>query len=360
MKPFDILLVDDDPGSIKLMSRILSSVGELRFATSGEDALRLASECAPDLVLLDAEMPGMSGFEALEALKAQPHLVDVPVVFVTSHSDAAFEVSGFERGAADFIAKPVNPRLVLARVKSQLRAKRMGDELRYISATDVMTGVANRRRFEESLDNEWRRSQRSMEPLALLLIDVDHFKAFNDRYGHPAGDDCLRSLAQALAGVSSRATDLVARYGGEEFAVLLPLTSRDGAEYVAQTILQAMGTLAITHERSPTAAYVTVSIGIACHYGERDPNAMFRNAARPAHGRRGEPWSAIDLVHVADQALYASKLAGRDRARTIEMPDDRTQATSLDAVPLRVAQRGARSAFASWTSGPLASLDGRR
>lgn len=135
----NILLVDDDPGTVQLLGRILSDSGNLRFATSGEDALRLARESAPDLMLLDAEMPGMSGFQVLEALKAEPALADVPVIFVTSHSEAAFEVAGFEMGAADFLAKPVSAPLVLARVKTQLRVKRMGDEFRRIATTDGLT-----------------------------------------------------------------------------------------------------------------------------------------------------------------------------------------------------------------------------
>src|SRR5664280_2921064 len=168
--------------------------------------------------------------------KAEPALADVPVIFVTSHSEAAFEVAGFEMGAADFIAKPVSAPLVLARVKTQLRVKRMGDELRRIATTDGLTGVANRRRFDESLEREWRRARRSGDPLALLMIDIDHFKLFNDRYGHPAGDACLRSVAQALVGASLRPADLVARYGGEEFVVLLPKTPRAGAEHLARGV----------------------------------------------------------------------------------------------------------------------------
>jgi PleD family two-component response regulator len=125
-----ILLVDDDPGAIQLMGGILTNVAGLRFATNGKDALRLAGELVPDLILLDAEMPGMSGFQLLALLKSEPGLVDVPVIFITSHTEAGFEVSALEMGAADFIAKPFRSSLVLARVKTHLRMKRMTDELR--------------------------------------------------------------------------------------------------------------------------------------------------------------------------------------------------------------------------------------
>ena len=314
-----ILLVDDDPASIQLLGRMLANVGQLRFATNGEDALRLAHEVAPDLVLLDAEMPGMSGFQILEELKADPVLGNVPVIFVTSHSEPAFELAGFELGAADFIAKPVSAPLVVARVKTQLRVKRIADELPRIATIDVLTGVVNRRGFDEALAHEWRRAQRAGDPLALLMIDVDHFKAFNDRYGHPAGDVCLRAVAQALVGASLRPADLVARYGGEEFVVLLPQTPRDGAEHVACGVLDAVEALTIRHEASSAACHVTVSAGIACY-----DEASECWAAPPADSRSadlGACCSALDLVRAADKALYHAKRSGRAQAMLLDICD---------------------------------------
>jgi DNA-binding response OmpR family regulator len=160
MRNDNILLVDDDPGAIQLMARILSNVGSLRFATSGEDALRLARESAPDLLLLDTEMPGLSGFETCRALKADPALADVPVIFVTSHGEAAFEVSGFELGAADFIAKPVSPPLLLARVKTQLRVKRLSDELRRIATVDGLSPAERDLQQRQLLEHRHRREGR--------------------------------------------------------------------------------------------------------------------------------------------------------------------------------------------------------
>src|ERR1700678_1598089 len=224
-----ILLVADDPGAIQLMGHILASVGKLRFATNGNDALRLARDSAPDLILLDAEMPGMSGFELLKTLKAESSLTDVPVIFITSHNEAGFEVSALDMGAADFIAKPLRSSRVLARVKTQLRVKHMADELRRTATTDALTGISNRRQFDVSLEREWLRAKRSREPVSLLMIDVDHFKLYNDLYGHPQGDICLRQVTQALQSTCRRPADLVARYGGEEFMILLPQTPRQGA-----------------------------------------------------------------------------------------------------------------------------------
>ncbi len=321
----DILLVDDDPGSIRVLATILGDIGNLTFATSGEDALRMVRESVPDLILLDAEMPGMSGFLVCEALKADSELTHVPVIFVTSHREPTFEVSGFELGAADFIAKPLNAPLVLARVKAQLRVKHLADDLRCIAATDGLTGVANRRRFDEALEQEWGSARRAGEALALLMIDVDHFKAFNDLYGHPAGDACLRSLAQAMLCACLRPADIVARYGGEEFAVLLPKTSQVGAEHVACAILDAVDALAIAHEDSATAAHVTVSVGIASC--DADSTSWL-----PVSVDRASPrYVAKDLVRAADKALYAAKNAGRDRASAQDIDGARASAPPRSA-----------------------------
>jgi diguanylate cyclase (GGDEF)-like protein len=328
----DILLVDDDAASIQVMGRILSSVANLRFATSGEDALRLARASVPDLMLLDTEMPGMSGFATCSLLKADPALTDVPVIFVTSHSEPEFEVSGFEVGAADFIAKPVSAPLLLARVRTQLRVKHMSDELRRIATIDTLTGLANRRRFDEALEAEWQRRLRTGDPLSLLMIDVDHFKLFNDRYGHPAGDACLRSVAQALRGTSSRPADLVARYGGEEFAILLPQTACDGAEHVAHCVLGAIEALAIGHQGSLTAPHITVSVGIGC-YDESSscgpPSLTESGSGQNLRARR----FPIDLVKAADEALYSAKNTGRAQARLLDVVDVDAPHLARDIAP---------------------------
>jgi len=303
----DILLVDDDPSAIQLLAQMLSDLSPLRFATNGLDALRLAHESAPDLVLLDAEMPGMGGFEVCEALKADPLLVDVPVIFVTSHGEPQFEVSGLALGAVDFIAKPVSRPLVVARVKTQLRIKLLNDELRRIATIDVLTGLANRRHFDNVLEREWRRTRRTGEPLVLLMIDVDHFKSFNDGQGHSAGDACLLSVAQALQRVSVRPADLVARHGGDEFAMLLPNTTRLGAEHVAVAVLEEVEALGLT-----------VSVGVACY---DDGSPCWRPATAPQvfADDSGPRCSPVALVKAADEALYAAKHAGRARAKLLDI-----------------------------------------
>lgn len=306
----NILLVDDDPMAIQLMGRILEGQGKLQFATSGDQALRLAHECAPDLILLDAEMPGLNGFDVCRALKADQTLSDVPVIFITSHSEPAMELSGLELGAADFIAKPVSAALVLARVRTQLRSKGMADELRRIGAIDSLTGVANRRIFNESLDREWLRARRGAEAMALLMVDVDHFKLYNDRYGHPAGDDGLRAVAQAMVRTVARPCDLVARYGGEEFAVLLPQTPRVGAQHVADALHGAIESLGLPHAASPTAGHVTVSIGVGV-YDPESPAWVERGCESRFDAGMPIACNAQTLVKAADQALYLAKRHGR-------------------------------------------------
>jgi diguanylate cyclase (GGDEF)-like protein len=339
MQDYSILLVDDDPGAIAQLSRVLSGIGELRFATSGEDALRIAQERAPDLVLLDAEMPGMDGFQTCEALKSGGPCEDVPVVFVTGHTAAEFELAGFKAGAADFIAKPFKPEVVVARVKSQLRAKRMADELRRVSSIDALTGVANRRSFDEALIREWLLARRKAEPVSLLLVDVDYFKRYNDCYGHLAGDSCLRSVAQAMRSAVHRPSDFVARYGGEEFAMLLPTTARQGAEHVAHLVLDAVEMLAIRHVESEVAGHLTVSIGVAS-YDEQSPSWV-DPAPRPHPVRDLPPECTPEtLLLAADRAMYAAKAAGRAQAHFLDIADSGRAANSREISPyLRDARR---------------------
>jgi len=332
-----ILLVDDDPGTLQLLSSILLGEGTIRFATNGTDALRIARQSAPDIILLDAEMPGMSGFKVLEALKADPELRDVPVIFITCHSEAGFEVSALGMGAADYIGKPFKSSIVLARVKTHLNLKRMADDLRRDSLTDSLTGLANRRHFDGALAREWRVARRAGEPLSLLMIDVDLFKSYNDRYGHAKGDACLRRLAQVLTGVARRPADLVARCGGEEFVVLLPKTSRQGAEHVARLVLDAVEASGIFHRDSPTPGhYLTVSIGVASHdeqspcWPKKATEFQVTDTARPG-------LECVDLLLAADRALYSAKRAGRAQAVSRDISD-------VDTVELEIASPPPRSA----------------
>lgn len=310
------MLVDDDPGLIQLMGRLLCGLGRLRFATNGEQALRLVREAPPDLILLDGELPDINGFEICRQLKADPELANIPVIFVTAHGDAAHELQGLEVGAVDFIAKPISEPVLVARVKAQLRIKGLADELRNVAHTDPLTELSNRRSFDLALGQEWKRARRAGEPISLLLIDVDHFKAYNDHLGHPAGDACLRDVGQILKGSALRPGDRVARYGGEEFVMLLPNTPRDGAERVARRVLELFENLAIPHEASPVAPWLTVSVGVGV-YDEQcacwtEPESDTRFQPPATHG-------SAELLKAADLAVYAAKAGGRAQAWLLDL-----------------------------------------
>ena len=324
-----ILLVDDNPGMIQVMARILSGLGQIRFATSGAAALQQAREMVPDLILLDAEMPGMNGYQVCEALKADPALAEVPVIFVTGHSGQDHELKGLEIGAVDFLAKPISEPLLLARVRTQLRVKHLTDELRRIGTVDALTETMNRRAFDEALPREWKRSLRTNQAISLLMVDVDHFKLYNDTYGHPAGDACLRSVALALKSASQRPGDLVARYGGEEFALLLPNTSRDGAEHLAHRVLESVAALKVPHAASPTSDHLTVSIGIS-YLDQHSPSW----AALPEDSREAQDIASRfpDFFRSADKALYAAKAAGRNQVSLLAFDDTKLPGVAPDGL----------------------------
>lgn len=289
-----LLLVDDQAVNIQSLYQIFSGDYEVFMATSGEQALAVCASKQPDLVLLDVVMPGMDGLETCRRLKADADTADIPVVFVTSQNSPEEETQGLEVGAVDFISKPVNPAVVKARVKTQLTLKAQTDALRMLAALDGLTGVPNRRVFDERLELEWRACRRSGAPLSLLMIDVDHFKLYNDHYGHLEGDSCLKAVAAALASCVERSRDLVARYGGEEFVCLLPDTDLDGARHLAEKIRASVSGLAIPHSESKTAAIVTISLGLACvqDFTVVEPKA---------------------LLKFADRQLYMAKQAGRNQ-----------------------------------------------
>lgn len=325
----NILLVDDDPTVIAVFGTMLRDVARLRFATNGVDALRLARAALPDLILLDIGLPGMSGFEVCTAMKETPLLADVPIIFITSHDGADEEVTGLTLGGVDFISKPPRAAQVVARVRMHLRMKQMADALRSAAYTDGLTGVANRRHFDEELRREWLRAQRAGAPISLVMADIDAFKPYNDHYGHQAGDQCLRSVAQALRQTLHRPADLAARYGGEEFAILLPETDSDGARFLAAQLLQAVAGLQLPHARSPVGATVSLSLGVSS-FDEQCAGWAAGTADSRFTGLSSRP-PASDLVAAADQALYAAKASGRGRACFLAIDDIGGPAAAIGA-----------------------------
>lgn len=289
-----LLVVDDQPINIQTLYQIFHADHEVFMATGGAQALAFCHSTPPDLILLDVVMPDMNGLEICRHLKAENATADIPIIFVTAQSAPEDETRALEAGGVDFITKPVNPAVVRARVKTHLTLKAQGDLLRMLVFVDGLTGVANRRRFDEALQAEWRRCRRSGSPLALIMIDIDHFKHYNDHYGHQTGDACLQAVATRLREHLSRSHDLVARYGGEEFVCLLPECDLASAHAMAEELRIAVAGLNIPHETSPAARMVTISQGVA--------------SAIP-----DEASDADSLLQSADTALYAAKSSGRNR-----------------------------------------------
>ncbi len=289
-----LLVVDDQPINIQVMYQSFAGDYQVFMATSGAQALSICKANPPDLILLDIVMPGMDGFEVCQQLKADESTRNIPVIFVTAHTDAAQESHGLSLGAVDFIAKPVNPTVVRARVKTHLTLKFQSDLLRKLVFLDGLSGVFNRRYFDQQLAVEWARSVRSNSPLSLIMVDVDCFKLYNDRYGHQAGDDCLRKIAVELKGGLKRPADLVARYGGEEFACILPDTPVEDALAIASELERKIRGLEIPHDTSVAAPVVTISAGVGTRTVDSGGDAS-------------------KLLGLADGQLYSAKDNGRGR-----------------------------------------------
>lgn len=319
----DILVVDDNPANIELLVAILGSHGyRCRIANNGTRALAAARADVPDLVMLDIAMPGMDGYEVCRQLKADPVTQSVPVIFLSALNGVIDKVQAFGAGGTDYIGKPFQLEEVIARVENQVRASRMQREveqrneelarvnaelleatrrledgnalLRKLSESDGLTGVANRRLFDGSLIDAWSRATREGRSIALILIDIDHFKEYNDAVGHLAGDDCLKRVAQALEAEASAAGALVARYGGEEFSVLVADPAQTHVHALAESLRARVELEALPHPRSAVSNVVTVSVGVAVMV----PAATHEPAL---------------LIDAADQALYRAKAAGRNR-----------------------------------------------
>lgn len=289
-----VLIVDDDETDASILAYLLKPEFDVVFATNGTHALERAVSVLPDLVLLDVMMPDMDGYEVCTRLKADPVTAAIPVIFITGLQESDAEVRGLELGAADYVTKPFNAAIVRARVRIHIELKKARDRLVYLASRDGLTGLANRRAFDSSLETECKRLARRRAPLALIMLDIDSFKAFNDIYGHVAGDDCLRRVASALTAMMHRPADIAARYGGEEFACILPEAGIAAAVLVAQRVQDRINALAIPHEGSTAGAIVSASFGVAsvtC----------------------GPTTVGESIVRAADACLYRAKMGGRNR-----------------------------------------------
>ncbi len=287
-----VLIVDDDPYNIRLLANIFNEGYDISFATNGKKALELALQEKPDLILLDVVMPEMDGYEVCKQLKNNPNTLEIPIIFVTAHSDVTEEIRGLEIGASDFISKPFSPAIVKIRVKNQIDLKKLQENLTQLAITDGLTCISNRRSFDRQLLMEWNRALRVPQSLTVVLLDVDNFKKYNDYYGHPAGDECLKQIAELLTNSCNRNIDFVARYGGEEFAMILPETT--SPLVVMKNLFQTLEVLAIPHAMSEFGQ-VTISAGISIRVPQHDEDPSV-------------------LIREADEALYTAKNQGRNQA----------------------------------------------
>lgn len=290
-----VLIVDDSPVNIQVLVGALKDMCRVRVANGGLKALAIAeSGDPPDIILLDVMMPEIDGLEVCRRLKQNPQTRGIPVIFITTRNSSEDEAFGLNLGAVDYISKPFSIPVVKARVRTHLQLKKRTDMLEALAMVDGLTGIANRRSFDQTLEQEWRRARRNASYLSLIMIDIDEFKAYNDKYGHGSGDECLRSVARVIEATLERSGDFVGRYGGEEFVVLLPECNLEGALTVAEKIRLTVDGLGIPHAFSGTDDHVTISLGC---------KSMLCN----------EDTTSAELLQEADKALYRAKDQGRNQ-----------------------------------------------
>jgi diguanylate cyclase (GGDEF)-like protein len=304
---FSILLVDDDSTAVRVLSRILANFAPLRFATSGRAALKLARESVPDLMLLDVDMPELSGFEVCKAFKSDAALAEVPIIFITSHESAQLEAKGLALGAADFISKPPHAPLVIARVRTYQRLKMLSDTMRSAVKMDFLTGAVTRRAWEKAVTQDWLRARRSAAPLALLLADIEGFTAYNAEFGEEKGDACLKLVAAALRSAAHRPIDVLGRYAGGQFALLLPDTDTRGARTVAQRAIALVDDMQM-RSPAPDCGLFTLSVGGGC-----------RDSSRSSAWNAAAASVPNDLIAAAEQALKFARSAGGHQTSFVDI-----------------------------------------
>lgn len=297
-----VLIVDDERVNRSMLAELLGNQYRVLLAKDGPSALTIAQREAHRLllILLDVSMPGMSGYDVLTQLRRQESTAGIAIIFITGQSDAAAEEYGLRLGAADYVSKPIRPAVVSVRVRNQIDLALQRSALQRLAQVDGLTNLANRRHFDDMLQRTYRLCLRRQEPLGLALIDIDHFKRYNDHYGHLQGDEALKAVAKTLERQARRPFDVAARFGGEEFALILP--SHSNPAQLVERFRQEVQQLGIPHADSSTAPFLTVSCGvltIECK-GTETPEAWLRRV---------------------DELLYAAKTAGRNRLEFAQFQD---------------------------------------
>lgn len=284
-----ILVIDDAPINVRLLISMLSVDYDVIFATDGNQGLQLArQDPLPDLVLLDVSMPDPDGYEVCRRLKSDERTRNIPVMFVTSNDSEYAEAYGIDLGAVDYITRPISAPILKARVRTHVNSRRQSLMYEQLALVDGLTGLANRRCLDRTLRQEWERALRTGEPLGLLFADIDHFKRYNDTYGHGAGDEALRRVARVLMEIARRPSDLAARYGGEELVLLMPNTDTQGAVLVAESLRAAVQNLSGGHHA------LSISVGGVSQVPQAGDGPQ-------------------ELLERADAELYRAKGEGRNR-----------------------------------------------
>ncbi|WP_228286258.1 diguanylate cyclase domain-containing protein [Arcobacter vandammei] len=293
LKP-TILIVDDMTTNLIILSDILKDDYNIKIAKSGLKALEiLNSQDNIDLILLDIEMPDINGYEVLRKLKNSDKTKNIPIIFVTAKSSEEDEEYGLNLGAIDYITKPYSKSIVKIRIKNQINLKLKTDLLEQLSMYDGLTNIKNRRFFDESFERVYNKAKRDKSNFALIMIDIDYFKPYNDNYGHGQGDIALKKVASSLQSTLNRANDLVARYGGEEFVVLIQDIDEQGLEKISNNILESIKELKIKHEYSLISSQLTISMGIAYYLSNNEI-------------------PKIKILMEADETLYKVKNSGKN------------------------------------------------
>jgi diguanylate cyclase (GGDEF)-like protein len=290
-----ILIASNDDKLAHRIARSLQAEHNIIFAESSKETIDItASNNQPDLILIDADLPNPDKISICWMIRENDHSSHIPAIILANHRDDDSEIEAFDMGASDFVVKNISPQVLNARVRTLLRLKRANELLKELAQIDFLTEIPNRRELDHSIKIAWREGMRSGNKLSVILIDIDHFKNFNDNYGHIDGDKCLRKVARFLQCNINRPTDTVARYGGEEFILVLPNTDAAGAMTIAELVQAKLEQLNILHAHSPTAKHLTVSQGVASTI----PSASNKLS---------------QLIGAADEALYKAKKAGRNQ-----------------------------------------------
>jgi diguanylate cyclase (GGDEF)-like protein len=299
IKKNSLLIVDDDKPSLMVLASILEPDYIVRIASSAKSAITIAEKYIPDLILLDIVIPEMNGYEIFTVLRNLERTAHIPVIFISGLNDLDDEKKGLELGAVDYIRKPYDAMITKLRVSHQIQIVNHLRTIEYLSIMDQLTDMPNRRNFDNRLHVEWGRATRENIPICLLMMDVDHFKNYNDTHGHQQGDKALRMISNVLTQTLKRTSDFPARWGGEEFTALLPNTDTSGGLVIAEQIRENIEAAVILHDNG-LMTRLTMSIGVYAHI----PTAF---------SLEGVTCSVDEFISRADKALYSAKNAGRNR-----------------------------------------------